>query len=366
LNRCLRLVKALETTLGPDTGDLGLRVGLHSGQVTGGVSLHLRINNRDAILHRGTDIFVFLLLQVLRGDKGRFQLFGDTMNMTSRMERYVDAQRSTALFCSTLSNPISPPPHSTPPQIVSTGVKNKIQVSQETADLLFSAGRDKWLVPRDEAVNVKGKGSVRTFFLSIKQGSKTSAESLSDASEASNFAESTNKARLHVSKLDKTQRLVDWNVQVLSNMLRKIVARRQASRKESAKIDISEASHGRMVLDEVKEVIPLPKFDKQAFQKQVDPASIELEPVVEKQLTKLMTEIASLYHDNPFHNYEHACHVTMSVSVAAEYRIDGLERGWTNCLFQRRKRAVHCGRKMASVYRVRNRDISPFSTLFSS
>lgn len=53
LHRMQRLVKALEVSLGPDTGELGLRIGLHSGQVTAGV---------------------------LRGDKGRFQLFGDTMN----------------------------------------------------------------------------------------------------------------------------------------------------------------------------------------------------------------------------------------------------------------------------------------------
>lgn len=46
------LTKKLEIQLGPDTGDLALRVGLHSGPVTGGV---------------------------LRGEKSRFQLFGDTM-----------------------------------------------------------------------------------------------------------------------------------------------------------------------------------------------------------------------------------------------------------------------------------------------
>jgi len=46
------MVKQLEVTLGPDTGDLNVRMGLHSGPVTAGV---------------------------LRGDKSRFQLFGDTV-----------------------------------------------------------------------------------------------------------------------------------------------------------------------------------------------------------------------------------------------------------------------------------------------
>ena len=57
---CLRklyLVTArLETELGPGTGDLSMRFGLHSGAVTAGV---------------------------LRGDRSRFQLFGDTMNTAS-------------------------------------------------------------------------------------------------------------------------------------------------------------------------------------------------------------------------------------------------------------------------------------------
>ena len=41
------------SSLGEDTASLKLRIGLHAGSVTGGV---------------------------LRGDKSRFQLFGDTMN----------------------------------------------------------------------------------------------------------------------------------------------------------------------------------------------------------------------------------------------------------------------------------------------
>jgi class 3 adenylate cyclase len=49
--RMQSLTRKLEVTLGPDTADLTMRMGLHSGPVTAGV---------------------------LRGDNARFQLFGDT------------------------------------------------------------------------------------------------------------------------------------------------------------------------------------------------------------------------------------------------------------------------------------------------
>ena len=101
------LTKKLEITLGPDTGDLCMRVGLHSGPVTAGV---------------------------LRGDRSRFQLFGDSMNTTARIE--------------------------------STGLPNKIHLSEETAKLLIDGGKSHWITNREDTVHAKGKAVLEVLGLS--------------------------------------------------------------------------------------------------------------------------------------------------------------------------------------------------------
>lgn len=67
---------------------------------------------------------------VLRGKRSRFQLFGDTMNTASRME--------------------------------TTCEKGRIQISQETRDLLVKVGKEHWVSRRETLVTAKGKGKMQT------------------------------------------------------------------------------------------------------------------------------------------------------------------------------------------------------------
>jgi len=63
----------------------------------------------------------------------------------------------------------------------------------------------------------------------------------------------------------------------------------------------------------VCEIIHLPHFDATIAGNHGYPESIVLSDVVVEQLVDYVTCIAALYQGNPFHNFEHASHVTMSV-----------------------------------------------------
>jgi hypothetical protein len=66
------------------------------------------------------------------------------------------------------------------------------------------------------------------------------------------------------------------------------------------------------VLEDVLEFVPLPEFDEDAVQADVE--QVKIDPQVKHQLMEYVSAVASMYRDNPFHNFEHASHVTMSVS----------------------------------------------------
>ena len=261
-----RVTRQLEIELGPDTTDLDIRVGLHSGAVTAGV---------------------------LRGERSRFQLFGDTMNTAARMEQ--------------------------------TGKPGSIQVSRDTADLLCAAGKESWVEPRNGTVDVKGKGQMQTFWLHLAANTKTK-KSDSDAASMNELSSSDSKGvvagpvegsgmamELSTGKL---HRLVSWNVDVMSRLLRQIIARREllGDQENSLLTKDGYDPMGEGVLSEVSEIIRLPSHNISLNDVIARAESTDLPKEIRESLHNLVASLAALYHNNPFHNFEHASHVTMSVT----------------------------------------------------
>ena len=103
-------------------------------------------------------------------------------------------------------------------------------------------------------------------------------------------------------------------------ILKQVVARREANEQleqeelKSGKSPCNEDScsslvfrhsstTGHTVIDEVKEIIMLPRFSARAAKIQKNPSDVELDPKVVQQLHDYITVIASMYRqDVPFHN----------------------------------------------------------------
>jgi len=275
------LTKELEVKLGPDTGDLTLRVGLHSGPVVAGV---------------------------LRGEKSRFQLFGDTMNTAARME--------------------------------STGVKNRIQLSQQTADLLIEAGKEHWIIKREEKVKAKGKGDLTTYFLlgNRKSGSAHSGSGVGIRASTRDEVTLGHKGNRDNSsgkpsdsggkqRVQKRNRVADWVVEMLGTLLKEMKAKRELTgiKPDShATMEFMEnqnhGAHGGSmeiendtVIDEIACVLKLPVYAANV----ANPSSsakvtTPLDQDVLDELQDYVYSIASMYNKHPFHNFEHASHVSMS------------------------------------------------------
>ena len=300
------LVKQLEIVLGPDTGDLALRTGLHSGPVTAGV---------------------------LRGEKSRFQLFGDTMNT-------VRAILDTLLLC---FRQILCCTHDfdsfihlllfailQTARIETTGLAHKIHVSHECAEELHKGDKHHWIKKRDDTIMAKGKGEMQSYWLlsneelaNIEQNKDVGAVPAKQALLPIVKASAPRVAGSNVldpesSLPPRIKRLVDWNVDVLKRLLKQVVAKRNATMNEQFDIQHPKMMAMEMnigsdtyVLNEVKEIIELPEFNVEVHKRQENPNKIVLPKEVEDQLRLYVSSIAAMHRDNPFHNFEHASHVMM-------------------------------------------------------
>jgi hypothetical protein len=216
-------------------------------------------------------------------------------------------------------------------RIETTGKKNMIHISETTANILQAFGKGHWTKLREDKVNAKGKGEMTTYWLVKTDGPKSTSSGISSSDGTGNGqdddANSVDaRAVFHNEQVhlpdssvltEKALRLVKWNADVIGRILKDVMQRRQALN-VSADLDavrrIEKDSSIGQVFEEITEILDLPKFDAEATARQSALNPITLDQKAAEQLEAYVHAIATLYHDNPFHNFEHVSHVIMSVT----------------------------------------------------
>lgn len=211
---------------------------------------------------------------MLRGARARFQLFGDTVNTTARVEQ--------------------------------TGLPGKIQVSKQCAELIAEGGKGHWLAKRSDDILVKGKGVLQTYWVNVKRNVRGNKFS---ESGNSSFDYSLDDIQISDSR---QERLITWNMEQLAAILQQVVTRRMAEKSNmkpwswhSQTCDIT--NKGRSILEAVQEIIVLPAYNAKVGSRQTKMEMTKVIPQIAlDQLRQYVTEVSMLYQANEFHNFEHA------------------------------------------------------------
>jgi hypothetical protein len=187
--------------------------------------------------------------------------------------------------------------------------------------LVYIIVSSNWIRQREDKINAKGKGELITFWLEMKSNSSgcQSSHSSESGRGSSHLSEESNAGQTVIPQMalklyaDKTERLIDWNSDVLCRLLQKILSTRECTGTESPNTVVADNDYNSKSIvelesnpfDEVKEIIALPQL-KTTFHKNPSDGSDVLVPKnVADQLRDYVSHIAALYNDNKFHNFEH-------------------------------------------------------------
>jgi Adenylate and Guanylate cyclase catalytic domain len=191
----------------------------------------------------------------------------------------------------------------------STGKRERVHLSEQTALLLIEHGREDWIARREDTVEAKGKGKMATYWLKLASSDRN-AESVAPNSEVGNgnVEDCAWNVEMPASKTSnsdcRNERLAQWNSDVLQELLQRVVTRRTALQSSDVVTPSASQTHltamakaigdSTMVVEEVVEVIDMPEFVCAN-----DVREAELSDVVVGQLRAFVAEIASMYNNNP-------------------------------------------------------------------
>lgn len=112
----------------------------------------------------------------------------------------------------------------------SNGIRDKVQLSQTTADVLMTSGKAHWLKPRDQLIEAKGKGSMQTYWLNLgtKKAFSATTDNSEDVDDGTGLCDDPSRQATSNHDDDdefneKQERLVDWMVEILVERLKTMV-----------------------------------------------------------------------------------------------------------------------------------------------
>jgi len=127
--------------------------------------------------------------------------------------------------------------------------------------------------PRQDSVIAKGKGVLKTFWITPYAGRAASTHS-SDTGTSEDAESQYHTSDTRADTLLKHERLVEWIVEVFQEAIRPIVAQRKACQKSPTPFHAIHRKQGQIPLDEVVEAIKLPDFNATAATAEADSAEI--------------------------------------------------------------------------------------------
>jgi hypothetical protein len=181
-----------------------------------------------------------------------------------------------------------------------TGEPNRIQISQATADLLVAAGKSHWITLREHLVGVKGKGKLQTYWVhSAFEGTRSSTSGDTDPLSQCHITNNNlvgNGDQVQRLLMDKTNRLIDWNVDILTQLLKQVMSGRSsnAAVTKNYSTKYSTTGYDGTPMQEVVEIVSLPSFDPRISTREKDVASVTLPVSVVKQLRDYVSNIAAM------------------------------------------------------------------------
>ena len=193
--------------------------------------------------------------------------------------------------------------------------------------MLEEAGKGHWAIPRDGLVQPKGKQALQTYWLRLTNASSGTGSSITDESAIGHFGTSESERRLQVPPVrndvinasledpmldkllwqtapsKKDELLIDWNTDVLCQLLADLDASRRADSLPKPAKEIEAPKQKTTPLDEVVAVINMPAPSFKSLERMNSmTAKPTILDTVRSEIRDYVRTIASTYPRHAFHN----------------------------------------------------------------